>query len=238
MAKRNKTGKNKVLSMKDKRRLYHSGILCSLGAICLCINGLLSWIGAVIYLLGLANWLVASYRSEKINVLDHSEFTLIIPTIFIWMGWGKTYTTTNSSCLIYMLVFSLILSALFVIADWCKNKHVSFTQRIGRSLLTVIFVFFLIGVPFISQTNVQLDPCDQNRYEAIVTDAERKTSTKSTSYYADVSYNNHEGQSQQKKIRINRSQYQQIETGQNVIVIEGGGLYRASYWLIDSDVHE
>ena len=240
LATRNSRLKQKnQLSKKDRSRLFISGSLCSLGAVLLCIEGWIPWIGSVLYLAGLVNWLVATICSEKLAVVDHSEFTITIPTVFIWLTWGKVEITMNDSYLLYSIVFSLILSGLFIITDWYKQRRSSLAQYVGWSLLTILFVFFLIGVPFLTQTNVQLDPNEKKTYEGIIIDTERKTSTKSTTKYsADVSFVDNDGQSQQKTIRIQRSQYHQIEAGQNVIVIEGRGLYGASYWMIEVDIQK
>ena len=240
LATRYRRPKNKnQLSKKDRSCLSVSGILCSLGAVLLCIEGWISWVGSVLYLAGLVNWLIAAILSEKITVVDHSEFALFIPTFFIWLAWGKVQITMNGSYLIYSIVFSLILSALFIIADWYRQRRSSLVQYIGWSLLTILFVFFLIGMPFIAQTNVQLDPNERMTYEGIVIDTERKTSTKGTTkYYADVTFVDNNVRSLQETIRIQRSQYQQIEAGQNVIVIKGQGLYGASYWMIEVDTQK
>ena len=239
MATCNVKHKKNQLSLNERCRLFISGILCSSGAVLLCIEGWIPWVGSALYLAGLVNWLVAAFCSEKLTVVDHSEFAITIPTIFIWLIWGKVEITMNGSYLVYSIVFSLILSTLFVIADWYKQRRSSLAQNIGWSLLTILFVFFLIGAPFLTQTNVQLDPYEKKTYEGIVIDTERKISTKSTTKYAaDVSFVDNEGQSQQKTIRIKRSQYQQIEVGQNVIVIEGMGLFDAGYWMIDMDTKE
>lgn len=239
MATCNVKHKKNQLSLNERCRLFISGILCSSGAVLLCIEGWIPWVGSALYLAGLVNWLVAAFCSEKLTVVDHSEFALTLPTVFIWLAWGKVEITMNGSYLVYSIAFSLILSALFIISDLYKQRRSSLAQYIGWSLLTIVFIFFLVGVPFLTQTNVQLDPYEKKTYEGIVIDTERKTSTKSTTKYsADVSFVDKEGQSQQKTIRIKRSQYQQIEVGQNVIVIEGQGLYGAGYWMIDLENQE
>lgn len=227
------------LSNTDRNRLFITGILCTVGAVLLCIEGWIPWVGSALYLAGLVNWVVSAFRSEQLTVLDHSEFTLTIPIFFIWLLWGKVEITMNGSYLIYSLVFSLILSALFMAADWCKKRRSSLAQYIGWSLLTVIFIFFLIGVPFFTQANVQLDPYEKKTYEGMVLDTERKTSTKSTTKYsAIVSFVDNDGQTRQDTIRVKRSHYQQIAEGQKVIVIEGQGLLGAAYWMIEIEAKE
>lgn len=234
MAAKTRGYKKNQLSKKDRSRLFITGSLCTLGAILLCIEGWISWIGSALYLAGLVNWLVAAFFSEKLTVVDHSEFTIALPTVFIWLVWGKVEITMNGSYLVHSIVFSLMLSALFIAADWYKQRRSSFAQYTGWSLLTIFFVFFLIGIPFLTQTNVQLDPYEEETYVGMVVDIDRKTSAKSTTkYYADVSFVDDHGYQQQKTIRIKRSQYQQITAGETVTVIMGHGLYGAAYWMID-----
>ncbi len=219
--------------------MFVTGVLCSVGAVLLCIDGWIPWVGSALYLVGLMNWVVCAFRSEKLTVVDHSEYALAIPSFFIWLIWGKVETTMDGSYLIYAVVFSLILSALFIAADWYKKRRSSLAQYIGWSLLTVIFIFFLIAIPFFTQANVQLDPHEKKTYEGMVLDTERKTSAKSTTKYsAVVSFVDNNGKPQQDSIRIKHSQYQQIEAGQKVIVIEGQGLFDAAYWMIDVDTKE
>jgi hypothetical protein len=99
-----------------------------------------------------------------------------------------------------------------------------------------MLIFFLIGIPFFKQTNVQLDPYEEKTYVGMVLDTGTKTSAKSTTkYYADVSFVDDHGYQQQKTIRIKRSQYQQITVGEKVTVIMGHGLYGVAYWMIDID---
>ena len=227
------------LSNTERNRLFVTGVLCSVGTVLLCIDGWIPWVGSALYLAGLVNWVVCAFRSEKLTVVDHSEYSLAIPIVFIWLIWGKVETTMDGSYLIYAVVFSLILSALFIAADWYKKRRSSLAQYIGWSLLTVIFIFFLIAIPFFTQANVQLDPYEKKAYEGMVLDTERKTSTKSTTKYsAVVSFIDNDGRPQQDTIRIKHSQYQQIEAGQKVIVIEGQGLFGAAYWMIDVDTKE
>lgn len=239
MATCNVKHKKNQLSLNERCRLFISGILCSSGAVLLCIEGWIPWIGSALYLAGLVNWVVCAFRSEKLTVVDHSEYTFAIPIVFIWLIWGKVETTMDGSYLIYAVVFSLILSALFIAADWYKKRRSSLAQYIGWSLLTVIFIFFLIAIPFFTQANVQLDPYEKKAYEGMVLDTERKTSAKSTTKYsAVVSFIDNDGRPQQDTIRIKRSQYQHITVGQKVIVIEGQGLFGADYWMIDVDTKE
>ena len=227
------------LSNTDKSRLFMTGCLCTVGAFLLCIEGWIPWIGSALYLAGLVNWLLSAFRSEKLSVVDHSEIMYVIPSFFIWLLWGKIETTMDDSYLIYAVVLSLILSALFIAADWYKKRRSSLAQYIGWSLLTVIFIFFLIAFPFFTQANVQLDPYEKKAYEGMVLDTERKISAKSTTKYsAVVSFIDNDGRPQQDTIRIKHSQYQQIEAGQKVIVIEGQGLFGADYWMIDVDTKE
>lgn len=117
------------LSNTDRNRLFITGILCTVGAVLLCIEGWIPWVGSALYLAGLVNWVVSAFRSEQLTVLDHSEFTLTIPIFFIWLLWGKVEITMNGSYLIYSLVFSLILSALFILMDSSiEAGHVSLME--------------------------------------------------------------------------------------------------------------
>lgn len=235
LATRNRQHKKKnQLSEKDRSSLFVTGILCTSGAVLLCIEGWISWVGTVLYLVGIVNWLTAAFRSEKVTVVDHEEIMRTVPAFFIWLLWGKTYVSMDYSCLIVASAFSLIIAALFVFADWRRKRRSTKAEYIGWSLLTILLIYVFVGVPFITQTNVQLDLYEKKTYEGTVIETERKTSTKSTTKYsADVSFVDNDGKPQQETIRIQRSQYQQIAAGQKVIVIEGHGLYGAGYWMID-----
>ncbi len=150
MVTRNRQYKKKdQLSEKDRSHLFVTGILCTSGVVLLCIEGWISWVGTVLYMTGIINWLTAAVRSEKVTVDDHEEIMRTVPAFCIWLLWGKTYVSMDYSCLIAAPAFSLIIAALFVFADWRRKRRSTKAQYISWSLLTILLIFVFVGAPFI-----------------------------------------------------------------------------------------
>lgn len=230
--KRRRTNAN-ALNSAEKDRLCLIGVSCTVGAVMLCGPRWTAWLGAVLFVAGIVNWMIAAFNTERIGMYEHEEFWVVIPAALILYMSSYGRATMDPRLMLLLAVVSLMISIPFVCADWHKRKRNVLVRYIGMPLLTFACVFIFM-LPLIEKTNVNLDPHEPTVYEGTVIDTQRRSTGKSTVYTATVTFINEDGQPQQEELNIRRSQYQEMDVGQTVRVCKGEGLYGYSYWMIEA----